>query len=88
MCDKLILNLNKENFSKGFDKKDAFHVMIYTILYYDNHAAVSFIKKLIMTFFFCLFMCGHLQVTAVSFNDTSDQVLSGGIDNEIKVSDS
>jgi len=30
-------------------------------------------------------MCIHLQVTAVSFNDTSDQVLSGGIDNEIKV---
>ena len=44
------------------------------------------LKKSNMTFF-CLFMCGHLQVTAVSFNDTSDQVLSGGIDNEIKVSD-
>lgn len=27
------------------------------------------------------------QVTAVSFNDTSEQVLSGGIDNEIKVWD-
>lgn len=27
------------------------------------------------------------QVTAVSFNDTSDQILSGGIDNEIKVWD-
>ena len=26
------------------------------------------------------------KVTAVSFNDTSDQILSGGIDNEIKVS--
>ena len=26
-----------------------------------------------------------IQVTAVSFNDTSDQILSGGIDNEIKV---
>ena len=36
--------------------------------------------------FFPFFFCGHLQVTAVSFNDTSDQVLSGGIDNEIKVS--
>ena len=40
-----------------------------------------------MTFFsLILSICGHLQVTAVSFNDTSDQVLSGGIDNEIKVS--
>ncbi|XP_068707210.1 U5 small nuclear ribonucleoprotein 40 kDa protein-like [Montipora capricornis] len=27
------------------------------------------------------------QVTAVSFNDTSDQIISGGIDNEIKVWD-
>ena len=36
--------------------------------------------------FFPFFICGYLQVTAVSFNDTSDQVLSGGIDNEIKVS--
>ena len=32
------------------------------------------------------YMCYILiQVTAVSFNDTSDQILSGGIDNEIKV---
>lgn len=28
------------------------------------------------------------QVLAVTFNDTSDQILSGGIDNDIKVSDS
>ena len=25
------------------------------------------------------------QVTAVSFNDTAEQILSGGIDNDIKV---
>lgn len=28
------------------------------------------------------------QVTAVSFNDTAEQVISGGIDNDIKVSNS
>ena len=26
-----------------------------------------------------------LQVTAVCFNDTASQILSGGIDNEVKV---
>ena len=43
-------------------------------------------KKNSRQIFFPFFICGHLKVTAVSFNDTSDQVLSGGIDNEIKVS--
>lgn len=33
-------------------------------------------------FYICYIL---IQVTAVSFNDTSDQILSGGIDNEIKV---
>lgn len=27
----------------------------------------------------------HFQVTAVTFNDTAEQVISGGIDNDMKV---
>ena len=34
---------------------------------------------------YCYFVDFSFQVTAASFNDTSDQVISGGIDNEIKV---
>ena len=54
-----------------------------TVPVHIKHAVFVFILKTCS--FFCLFMCVNLQVTAVSFNDTSDQVLSGGIDNEIKV---
>lgn len=32
-------------------------------------------------------MNNNYQVTAVTFNDTSEQVISGGIDNDVKVWD-
>lgn len=69
-----------------------FKFSVYNTYVLFLHQCIFSYKVCIVLFFLSIFPCWQMlsclfiQVTAVTFNDTSEQVISGGIDNDMKVS--